>query len=62
MDRRNCLLRFLCELEGSRQEAEKKNLPLDPDLEDDLILLKVAKYVVKIYYICEEMLDKPRYY
>jgi len=46
MDRQSCLLRFLCELEGSRQAAEKNNLRLDPDLEEDLILLKVAKYVV----------------
>ncbi|EFX87473.1 hypothetical protein DAPPUDRAFT_306352 [Daphnia pulex] len=43
MDRQSCLLRFLCELEGSRKEAEKNNLRLDPDLEEDLILLKVAK-------------------
>ncbi|XP_046655549.1 uncharacterized protein LOC124349087 [Daphnia pulicaria] len=43
MDRQSCLLRFLCELEGSRHEAEKNNLRLDPDLEEDLILLKVAK-------------------
>jgi hypothetical protein len=49
-------------LEGSRQEAEKNNLSLVPDPEKDLILLKVGKYVVNIYYIFEEMLGKLRYY
>lgn len=62
MDLRNCVLRFLCKLEGSRQEAEKNNLSLVPDPEKDLILLKVGKYVVNIYYIFEEMLGKLRYY
>lgn len=51
MDRQSCLLRFLCELEGSRHEAEKNNLRLDPDLEEDLILLKVAKYVVLLTFL-----------
>ena len=56
MDLRNCVLRFLCKLEGSRQEAEKNNLSLVPDPEKDLIFLKVGKYVGNIYYIFEEML------
>jgi hypothetical protein len=55
MDLRNCVLRFLCKLEGSRQEAEKNNLSLVPDPEKDLIFLKVGKYVGNIYYIFEEM-------
>ncbi|KZS13928.1 Uncharacterized protein APZ42_020573 [Daphnia magna] len=43
MDRSNCLLRFLCELEGTRIEATKNNISLDPALEEDFILLRVAK-------------------
>ena len=53
MDLRNCVLRFLCNLEGSRQEAEKNNLSLVPDQEKDLILLKVGKFIVNVYYIFE---------
>ena len=56
MDLRNCVLRFLCKLERSRQEAEKNNLSLVPDPEKDLILLIVGKFIVNIYYIFEEML------
>ncbi len=43
LDHKDCLLRFLCELEAHRSYAEKNNCTLDPDLESHLILLKVAK-------------------
>lgn len=43
IDHHHCLLRYLCELETLRLEAEKSSSALDPDLEPDLILLKVAK-------------------
>nr|CAH0108279.1 unnamed protein product [Daphnia galeata] len=49
MDLRNCVLRFLCNLEGSRQEAEKNNLSLVPDPEKDLILLKVGKFIIRYW-------------
>lgn len=43
LDTNDCLLRFLCELEACRRDAEANKYALDPDLESDLILLKVAK-------------------
>lgn len=46
IDHRDCLLRYLCELEASRDEAMKNHTALDPALEADLFLLKVAKYKI----------------
>jgi hypothetical protein len=43
IDHRDCLLRYLCELEALRLDAEKNGTGLDPAIEDDLFLLKVAK-------------------
>ena len=42
LDHRDCLLRYLCELEASRIESINSNKPLDFNTETDLVLLKIA--------------------
>lgn len=43
IDHQDCLLRYLCELEALRVDAELKSTAMDPDFEADLILLRVAR-------------------
>jgi len=43
LDPQDCLLRYLCELEALKNESKENSVPLDPGLEENLILLKVAK-------------------
>ena len=45
IDHRDCLLRYLCELEALRLDAEKNGTGPDPGIEEDFFLLKVAKYI-----------------
>ena len=47
IDHRDCLLRYLCELEALRLDAEKNGTGPDPGIEEDFFLLKVAKYNVE---------------
>ena len=44
IDHHDCLLRYLCELESLRKKAEETGDILNPELAENLILLKVAKY------------------
>ena len=55
IDHRDCLLRYLCELEALRLDAEKNSTLLDPAIEDDLFLIKVAKYQLKNKYNLESL-------
>lgn len=43
LDPQDCLLRFLCELEAYKNDAEINHYTLDPDLKSLTILLNVAK-------------------
>ena len=43
LDHRDCLLRYLCELEAARIETKNTGVALDADVESDMILLNIAK-------------------